>query len=111
MKSVRTFGTQRADGRVADRVGRQTRDVDALEAVLRQAHGDVRFAAAEGRDESGRLQQPLERRWTQAQHDFAERDDLHWARLVIPLIGALMGRPGRPPPYAMAKWIILDLCI
>ena len=47
------FGAQRAHRRVADRVLRQPRDVVAVEAELRQADRDVRFAAAEGGHERG----------------------------------------------------------
>src|SRR5690606_9791681 len=68
---------QRADGGVAYRVRRQARDVVALAAVVRQAHGDVGPAAAERGDKLRRLQQALEPRGAQAPHDFSEADGLH----------------------------------
>ena len=51
------FGPQRADAGVADRVRRQARDVVALQPELRQADGDVRLAAAEGRRQHRRLEE------------------------------------------------------
>src|SRR5215470_8734040 len=75
--STHAFGAQRADHGVADRVRRQTGDVLAVHAEPREAHGDVGLAAAEGRDEGWRLEQPLESWRAETQHDLAERDDLH----------------------------------
>ena len=72
---LHAFGAQRADRRLADRVRRQTRDVLALEPELREADGDVRLAAAECRAEHGGLQEALEPRRAQTQHDLAEGDD------------------------------------
>ena len=45
------FGAKRFDRRVADRVRRQPRHIPALDPELRQADGDVGFAAAERGDE------------------------------------------------------------
>ena len=69
------LGAQRADGAVADGVARQPRHVVALEAELRDADRDVGLAAAEGGAEDRRLQEALEPRRAQAQHDLSERDD------------------------------------
>src|SRR5262245_58469117 len=55
---------------------------------MREAGGDVRFAAAERRAKHRRLQQPLEPGRAEAQHDFAERDDLHRAAPAVPLRAA-----------------------
>ena len=69
------FGAQRADRGIADRILRERGDVDALEPEQRQADGDVGFTAAEGGHQHRRLQQPLESRRTEPQHQLAERHD------------------------------------
>jgi hypothetical protein len=69
------FGAEGPDGAVADGVRRETGHVAALEAELREAHRDVGLAAAVGRDEGRGLEEALEARRAQAQHDLAERDD------------------------------------
>ena len=62
--------------RVADRRASGSRvHVAAVEPEVREADGDVRLAAAEGRAEHRRLEEALEPRRAQAQHDLAERDD------------------------------------
>src|SRR5262249_52276865 len=75
MGCAHAFRPQRADGRVADRVRGQPGDVVALEAELREADGHVRLAAAERGGQHRRLEEALEPRRAQAQHDFAEGDD------------------------------------
>ena len=50
--NVHALGAQRADGGIANRVGWNARDVGARHAEVREAHGDVGFAAAERRREA-----------------------------------------------------------
>src|SRR6266511_2678801 len=69
------FGSQCADRRFSDCVRGESCDVAAFESELREAHRDIRFAAAKRRRQDGRLQEPLESRRAQAQHEFAEGDD------------------------------------
>ena len=77
------LGPQRADGGVADRVRGESRHVDALAAEVREADGHVGFAAAEGRRQRWRLQEPLESRRAEPQHDLAERHDLGFTRVPL----------------------------
>ena len=70
------LAAKRAERRVAERILGKPRDVVAVHAELREAHRDVRFTAAKGRVQPGRLQQALEAWRAEAQHDLAERDHL-----------------------------------
>src|SRR6185503_19518176 len=74
-RGVDAFGAQRAHRRVANRVRRQAGDVAAVQPELRQARGHVGFAAAEGRREHRRLEEPLEPGRAEPQHQLAEGDD------------------------------------
>ena len=71
------FGADRLHRRIPDRVPGQPGHEVALEAEVRQADGHVRLATAERRAEHRRLEEALESRRAEPQHDLAEGDDLH----------------------------------
>src|SRR5262249_38763805 len=114
------FCPKRADGGVADGVFREPRDVVAIETELREADGDVRFAAPERRREDRRLKQPLEPGRAQAKHDLAERDGFHRAAATLatsvraltaivsksPRSIALVSTRAEPTPTAAAPALI-----
>src|SRR4029453_16101653 len=70
-----TLSAKGTQGSVADGVSWKCGHVHAVEAEMREAHGDIGLAAAKGGRERRRLQQALESRRAQSQHDLAERDD------------------------------------
>ena len=81
------FCAQRTNGCIANRVGRQSSDVAAVETELREAHGDVGFTAAKRRAQHGGLQQPLESGRSEPQHQLTEGDDrrAHFAFAALTL--------------------------
>ena len=92
MVSADTLRTEGANRTLANHMCRHTGDVDAVEAPVCQADRDVRLGAAEGGRQHRRLQQPLEPRRAEPEHDLAERDDLH-ALLILDLSGINRPRP------------------
>src|SRR5262249_32710279 len=71
---VDALGAQGSKSGLADRMLRQAGDVAAGETEMREARGDIRFTAAEGRRQHGRLKKSLEAGRAQPQHDLPERD-------------------------------------
>ncbi len=74
---IDTVAAQAVDGRLANGMGGQLGDEGSVHTVVRQRHGNVGLAAAEGELQVGSLDKALVVVGLQTDHQFAKSNDFH----------------------------------
>jgi hypothetical protein len=82
VRNVDAFGAQRGERGVTDRIGREPAGEAGAVTEVGERDRDVGFATAEGRTEQGRLEEALEARRREAEHQLAESEDGGWLELL-----------------------------